>query len=191
MSEHAESSTNGGLKLKAPHEAPGGRVLKYEGEARGLRFLHPEMLIAQLARFAGRDAIYASNYVVNLPRAKNFIWRKGYEIHNSEVGRDNLLDKYRFTELVREMGYSAPASVLVPTGATAESILSRVRKLDDTEQRRFCKPREGSKGRGAALMETHEKAVEFVLNENKEYLIQSPEVPVQDWRYIFIEMLTN
>jgi len=185
MSEQAESSIRD-ARLQYPHESSEKRLLSYEGEARSLRKFSSEMLLAQIARFARREGALQASHKGGGPRFRRSAMRKAYEVMNGEVGRDKLTDKYTFTEMVREMRYSAPASVLVSPGANEDSLARQVRELDANDQRRFCKPRDGVKGKGISVATDPNTAITFALSnsKNREYLIQAYEIPVQDWRYI-------
>lgn len=107
-----------------------------------------------------------------------------HKLFNGEAGAEVLQDKFLFGNLVRELGYQAPQSVLVSTGAQDAELLSQVDALDTDVPRRFCKPLGGNGGKGVYLAATPEDAVMFAQNRGQDYLIQTFEEPQQEWRYI-------
>lgn len=107
-----------------------------------------------------------------------------HKLFNGEAGAEVLQDKFLFGNLVRELGYQAPQSVLISTGAQEDELLSKVTALNTDDPRRFCKPLGGNGGKGVYLAATPEDAVMFAQNRGQEYLIQTFEEPQQEWRYI-------
>lgn len=140
-----------------------------------------EIFIAQAVRFG------ISHYARVSKMGVFERWSKGrsYTIFNGEVGSDVLPDKTKFADLVREMGYSSPASVIVNRGDDGTELLDQIEALDPEQSIRFCKPTNARRGRGAKLVATPEEALSFVTQAGKDYLVQTAEVPQQDWRYIF------
>lgn len=114
----------------------------------------------------------------------NVLKEKQHRILNGDVGTTVLQDKHQFVELVAEMGYNAPASVLIPSGSNPRDYVPQVMDMDKAEPRRFCKPHQGVKGKGIFVASDPQEAIEFVSTQKNDYLVQTFEYPEQDWRYI-------
>jgi hypothetical protein len=123
--------------------------------------------------------------VTHIALLENWSDRQRYAMINGEIGSDILPDKIKFAHLVREMGYSSPASVIVEKGDINEELLHQIEALDPDQSNRFCKPTDAKRGRGTKLVATPEEALSFVAQAGRDYLVQTAEVPQQDWRYIF------
>jgi hypothetical protein len=92
--------------------------------------------------------------------------------------------KYEFTQLVRELGYLAPDSVIVSPGDSIPDI-SAIECLDPASAVRFCKPRFDSFGRGLHVARSPEDALHFAAKQCRPYLVQSFLPPTHgEWRYI-------
>lgn len=110
---------------------------------------------------------------------------RAYEMVNGTAGAEVITNKFLFGQLVNELGYKAPKSARYHTiGRFQYGLLEEAESLDERPER-FCTPLNTGKGRGTKLCNTSLEAINFIVLEGKEYLIQSPEIPVQDWRYIY------
>lgn len=93
--------------------------------------------------------------------------------------------KYQFTQLVRQLGYLAPDSVLVSPADGMHGDLEAVQNLDTKSEARFCKPLFDSFGRGLHVAWTPEQALLLARRQGRPYLVQSFLPPTkEEWRYV-------
>lgn len=97
---------------------------------------------------------------------------------------ERLAHKDRFGDLVRELGYLAPMSRLVPARTQVARVEELLADAFDAGDALFCKPLDGFMGRGACEQPDRAAAVRFLCGQKRDYLAQSLERPVEDWRYI-------
>lgn len=107
------------------------------------------------------------------------------------AGAEHFQDKDRFAVLVRKIGYRSPLSFVVPAHASPEQFRDQIEQLDTRDQRRFCKPLWGVFGRGAEMKPTVEATLDFLAVQQRDYLVQTFEEPLQDWRYVLHRDITQ
>jgi hypothetical protein len=90
--------------------------------------------------------------------------------------------KHQFLEVLRSLGYDAPASVLVRPGE-ARRHLDAIQGLSD-EQPRFIKPFLGSKSWGLHVADSSDDVMQFLARQHVPYLVQEYVPPKEEWRYI-------
>jgi hypothetical protein len=90
--------------------------------------------------------------------------------------------KYQFLEIIRSLGYDAPASVLVQPREAGRH-LEAIRGLSKNPIR-FLKPLFGSKSRGLCVAANGDAAVRFLAQQQIPYLVQEYLPPQAEWRYI-------
>ncbi len=110
------------------------------------------------------------------------VQRDMYVVHNGSTGADVLPNKFRFSQLVRSMGYSAPETVFIPRRSTCAEVEQQVAGAFANGEQVFCKPLDAAHGLGAGLQENISSAMDVVTNRARPYLLQSYEPPVADLR---------
>lgn len=166
-----------GQQLRFPHEAQD----TLRGRNKGL----PNTIV--LAHQLGTASIRLAERIVQEQRygyQTNRAKEKQHRLMNGDLGAEALQNKQLFTQLVRELGYQTPVSILVPVGADAQEFIADVAAMNDSDDRRFCKPIGGIKGKGIKVVSNPKEALDFVAQQKNDYLIQTVEQPEQDWRYI-------
>lgn len=108
-----------------------------------------------------------------------------FRMANGEQGADILPRKEVFGDLVTELGYLAPRSVVIPAHSTSNQIAQVVTEGLPDEARYFAKPVNGVQGEGAHLYERLDDVARAVEGQSEDYLVQSDETPIEDWRYIW------
>jgi hypothetical protein len=104
--------------------------------------------------------------------------RRAFAFYNGQAVAP-IDGKLEFTQLVRELGYLAPVSVLVPPGRVTPSSADAVRQLDTLAPARFCKPLSGAMGRGIHVATSPDDAIRFLKRKRSPYLVQSVMPPTQ------------
>ena len=110
-----------------------------------------------------------------------------FTVFNGPVNAAALQRKDRFWSTISDLGYLAPRSITINRGDDLDAAADPVTRLDDTSQRRFCKPVDGQRGLGARLVESPREAIAYLgsaLRQHPRFLVQSAHVAAQEWRYI-------
>lgn len=161
-----------------PHEAP-GLLLVNERGPRGTVIALSEHVLYSCARFFREKTR-------GWWRA-NSTWGDepgGVDRYNGGIGLNILYDKNRFPALVRRLGYFAPRSARLRVDFLEQDLAALATSELAGQCPVFCKPYLGGHGEGISLQPDIESAVQFVAQQNRDYVLQSHEPSQQDWRYI-------
>lgn len=94
--------------------------------------------------------------------------------------------KFRFLNVVRQLGFDAPIGVVVSRLDKADESLEQIERLDRTSPRRFCKPLNGARGNGIYVASSPVDALEFARRADRVYLVENLRRPTgADMRYVF------
>jgi hypothetical protein len=92
--------------------------------------------------------------------------------------------KSSFAALMRELGYRAPLTIVVPAGCARAAVSGALSRAFPADAALFCKPLDGFQGRGARECRDRDEAADFLAGRREAYLAQSLERPIEDWRYV-------
>lgn len=163
-------------------------------------FVYPHEDIDGLADFNSRQEWIGIAKLLrqNLP----VIWRdrklpksdrkkQAFELFNSSAGADTLPNKLPFGDIVAELGYQAPRSILIAKGTSAGEIEAAAKSSLSDQVSYFAKPVDGYQGIGASQFDDLNKLAETIEQSPEDYLVQSDETPEEDWRYILHRDIDN
>lgn len=103
---------------------------------------------------------------------------------NGDVGADILPKKQPFGELIDELGYHAPRTIYIESGSSVDQVKELAAADLSGEDSFFIKPVNGVLGRGTGRFDDLDTLASVVASSPEDYLVQSDETPVEDWRYI-------
>lgn len=161
------------LQLRYPHENP---------DALPGSLIESAYALGQLSEQAAGRVLSIVAHVGAVP-----LYEQGskmlYRALNGNTGLE-LQSKTSFAKIVQRLGYVAPRSVVVKPGGNSAGTLKSIEALDTSSSLRFCKPLNGWQGRGVMAAASPDEALGFVSGQREKYLVQTSEIPEQDWRYI-------
>ncbi len=94
-----------------------------------------------------------------------------------------LSDKYRFTEIVRQLGYTAPKQFMVRPGSKPSDVALQLSQLGDTV---LLKPLRGVQGGKIRVASQHE-ANQIVASTEIDLIVQELVFPQSEYRYAVLD----
>lgn len=108
--------------------------------------------------------------------------REEYAVLNGHRLGAELLDKARFSDIMKTLGYPAPGTVVVTPDSLAEEAIPEIVALDEKDTR-FLKPVCGSCAKGTARASEPEEAFAIAKANGRPYLVQADQPSDHEIRY--------